>query len=83
MQDQRSELEASVLITSNCWKTICAIFVICAAMASAAFAQTFKTLASFDGVNGSTPSYGSLVQGRNGNYYGSTGIWWHRELLLR
>ena len=44
----------------------------CAAMASAAFAQTFNTLASFDGVNGSNPYYGSLVQGRDGNYYGST-----------
>jgi uncharacterized repeat protein (TIGR03803 family) len=60
------------VITSNCRKTICTVFVICAAMASAAFAQTFNTLASFDGVNGSNPFYGSLLQGRDGNYYGGT-----------
>lgn len=60
------------MIRSNSWKTICTVFVICSAMASAAFAQTFNTLASFDGVNGSNPFYGSLVQGRNGNYYGTT-----------
>jgi uncharacterized repeat protein (TIGR03803 family) len=58
--------------TRSCWKTICAVFAIFAAMASTSFAQTFNTLASFDGVNGSNSFYGSLVQGRNGNYYGGT-----------
>jgi uncharacterized repeat protein (TIGR03803 family) len=69
---ERGESGESGVITSNCWKTICAVFVICAAMANAAFAQTINTLASFDGVDGSNPFYGSLVQGSNGNYYGST-----------
>jgi uncharacterized repeat protein (TIGR03803 family) len=41
-------------------------------MASPAFAQTFNTVASFDGIHGSNPFFVSLVQGRNGNYYGST-----------
>jgi uncharacterized repeat protein (TIGR03803 family) len=35
-------------------------------------AQTFKTLLVFDGANGSTPDTGALVQGANGNLYGTT-----------
>jgi uncharacterized repeat protein (TIGR03803 family) len=38
----------------------------------AAFAQTFTSIASFEGTNGANPSYGSLVQGANGNFYGTT-----------
>lgn len=60
------------MITSHCPKTICAIFVVCAGIVGTTFAQTFNTLASFDGVNGSNPFYVSLVQGRDGNYYGTT-----------
>jgi uncharacterized repeat protein (TIGR03803 family) len=37
---------------------------------SAANAQTFTTLQSFNGANGSAPN--SLVQGPNGNFYGTT-----------
>lgn len=37
-----------------------------------AHAQTFTTLAAFNGVNGTAPFFGSLVQSTNGNYYGST-----------
>jgi uncharacterized repeat protein (TIGR03803 family) len=35
-------------------------------------AQAFKTIALFDGVNGEYPANGSLVQGVNGNLYGTT-----------
>ena len=35
-------------------------------------AQTFTTLATFNGANGDGPYYGSLVQGANGNFYGTT-----------
>lgn len=35
-------------------------------------AQTFATLATFDGSNGVSPSYGSLVQDSAGNFYGTT-----------
>ncbi len=34
--------------------------------------QTFNTLASFNGANGAGPSYMSFVQGRDGNFYGTT-----------
>jgi uncharacterized repeat protein (TIGR03803 family) len=51
----------------SAWKTACAVLIFCAA----ASAQTLTTLASFDGTNGEYPS-DSLVQGLNGNFYGTT-----------
>ncbi|MGO9085676.1 MAG: choice-of-anchor tandem repeat GloVer-containing protein [Candidatus Sulfotelmatobacter sp.] len=36
-------------------------------------AQTFTTLANFDGTNGSDPHYGYPVQGIDGDFYGMTG----------
>lgn len=35
-------------------------------------AQTFDSLLSFNGTNGNQPSYESLIQGTNGNFYGTT-----------
>src|SRR5579859_4463823 len=55
----------------NVLKTVCGIAAIC--IASAASAQTFKTLVNFHGSNGDFPLfYGSLVQGTDGNMYGTT-----------
>src|SRR5580698_10869930 len=54
------------------WKKACAAFVVCAATAIAASAQTFTTLVNFDGTNGATPVYVFLVQGVDGNFYGTT-----------
>ena len=34
-------------------------------------AQTFTTLASFDQSTGANPTFQSLVQGRDGNFYGT------------
>jgi uncharacterized repeat protein (TIGR03803 family) len=48
----------------------CALLVLCVITAIASPAQ-FKTLHSFDGTDGSTP-YGALVQGIDGNLYGTT-----------
>jgi uncharacterized repeat protein (TIGR03803 family) len=53
------------------WKTACAVCLFSAATAVASPAQTFKTLANFDGTNGSGP-LGILVQGADGNFYGTT-----------
>jgi len=41
-------------------------------LAVCAQAQTFTTLGNFTGFNGAYPSFGSMVQSTNGNYYGST-----------
>lgn len=42
------------------------------ATATASFAQTFDVLVSFDVTNGSRPYTATLVQGIDGNYYGTT-----------
>jgi uncharacterized repeat protein (TIGR03803 family) len=48
------------------------ILVILFATGIAASAQTFKTLVNFNGYNGASPQYVSLVRGRDGNFYGTT-----------
>ncbi len=50
-----------------------AIFVLCVATAIASPAATkFKSLVSFDGANGRNPNLMSVVQGLDGNLYGTT-----------
>jgi uncharacterized repeat protein (TIGR03803 family) len=46
--------------------------IISVAAVIAASAQTFTSLASFNGSNGASPEYLSLVQGIDGNFYGTT-----------
>ena len=53
------------------WRTACAVFLFSAIMAIVSSAQTFTTLADFNVSNGAFPS-GSLVQGTDGNFYGTT-----------
>jgi uncharacterized repeat protein (TIGR03803 family) len=48
-----------------------AVLVLCAATAMILPAQTFTTLASFDGTNGQAPA-AQLVQATNGDFYGIT-----------
>ena len=56
-------------------KVAALIFVFCAVAAFAAPATvTFNSLVSFDGTNGAAPRYISLVQGVDGNFYGTTAV---------
>jgi uncharacterized repeat protein (TIGR03803 family) len=52
----------------------CLIFVFCAAAATTAPAQniSYSTVASFNGTNGARPYLMALVQGSDGNLYGTT-----------
>jgi uncharacterized repeat protein (TIGR03803 family) len=54
------------------WKNASAIFLFCAATAIASPAQTYTDLFNFDGSDGSGPFYMSLVQGTDGDLYGTT-----------
>jgi uncharacterized repeat protein (TIGR03803 family) len=49
------------------------VFLLCVAMAIPAAAQ-FTSLVSFNGTSGIGPEYGPLVQGRDGNFYGTTSL---------
>jgi len=49
----------------------CIIFLVAAAMTTTARAQIFTNLVYFNGTNGQEP-FGTLVQGKDGNLYGTT-----------
>src|ERR1700685_1604211 len=42
-------------------------------LATTSSAQSFKSLVSFDNTNGGIPVYMSLIEGTDGNFYGTTG----------
>jgi uncharacterized repeat protein (TIGR03803 family) len=54
------------------WKVALGVFTLWAMLAIAAEAQTFKNLASFTGSSGDGSQPWSMVQGLNGNLYGTT-----------
>jgi uncharacterized repeat protein (TIGR03803 family) len=55
------------------WWKACVIIALSAATATVAPAQTFTTLADFDGPDGASPYFVSLAQGPDGSFYGTTG----------
>ena len=50
-------------------RTACTLF--CVAVCLSAYGQNYSLLVNFDAFNGANP-YGSLVQGTDGNFYGTT-----------
>ena len=50
----------------------CFALLLCVVMPRAGLAQTLTTLANFTGTNGANPYFAPLVQGRDGNLYGTT-----------
>jgi uncharacterized repeat protein (TIGR03803 family) len=56
------------------WSNACAVFLLCVATSVPSSAQTFTTLANFDYANGGQPYLTSLIQGIDGNFYGTTPV---------
>jgi len=53
------------------WKNASAVFLLCAATAIAAPAQTFTTLVNLNNTSTANPYFVSLVQGPDGDFYGT------------
>src|SRR5215469_13975262 len=60
--------------TSLCAKTLCFVFAVGVAAALPSHGQTFTRLVKLNGTNGEGPPYGSLIQGIDGNFYGTTNL---------
>ncbi len=56
------------------WKAMFFICALCGFGVIDSPAQTFTTLLNFDGTNGGLPLYSSLVQGTDGNFYGTSEV---------
>jgi uncharacterized repeat protein (TIGR03803 family) len=54
------------------WGRAFALLLLCATTAVGLGAQTFTLLHSFNSTDGANPFYAGLVQGTNGNFYGTT-----------
>jgi uncharacterized repeat protein (TIGR03803 family) len=54
------------------WRSVWAVLLACAASTIAALGQNFTTLVSFELTDGANPEYEALVQGTDGNFYGTT-----------
>ena len=57
-------------------RNLAGLFIFCISLAITSPAQSFTSLLSFDGSDGSFPYYGSLIQGIDGKLYGATYYGW-------
>ena len=61
------------------WRGVCALFALCILTAMASPAQNFKVLADFNNSTGAHPVGESLVQGPDGNFYGTANYSGHNS----
>jgi uncharacterized repeat protein (TIGR03803 family) len=64
--------KGDAMTKSTAGRIICIVALFCVATSVASSAQTFSSIASFMQNNGANPFYGPLVQGPNGDFYGTT-----------
>ena len=64
------KIENISLSNRDSWKNLIAVFLFCSLAAITSSAQTVTAVAAFNGTNGQEPN--SLVQGSDGNFYGTT-----------
>jgi uncharacterized repeat protein (TIGR03803 family) len=67
-----NSMKGSLIFHSLNFGAALAVAAITFSLAVCAQAQTFTNLAAFNGTNGASPDYGSLIQATNGDYYGTT-----------
>lgn len=71
-QEARVKTRRLIVSKFRTWKTVGAVFLFCLVTAIASPAQNFTTLVNFNGANGAAPQPEVLVQGTDGNLYGTT-----------
>ena len=63
-------------------KEASAIFLLAALTVMGSPAQTFSVLVDFDGTNGGEPQYVTLIQGRDGSFYGTAFLGGYHECSI-
>jgi uncharacterized repeat protein (TIGR03803 family) len=72
MKTRRSDVPYSLTRLSKIRNIVVLAFFAATALIAASATPNFRTLIDFNSTNGANPNYESLVQGFDGNYYGTT-----------